>query len=295
MLERENETVETAAQEPDMSELWDGEEEDMAGGAADQRSGEPGAEDGQTSTDTAAEGRSEEVQPGGPQQPAEPPEGAPGQAAETFTLRHMDDPPVTVGREGVIRLAQQGLDYERVRTERDQLRQYRAQAGPALELVRAFAQKSGMTPEEYVDYCRAQSLMAQGVNEATAKAQVEMEKRQAALDAQTREDQAARQRQQVQQARQQAKAEAQKRDMMAFLDAYPEVKAADIPQEVWQKVAAGESLVNAYTMYQNRQLRSQIAAGEQNRQNAAKAPGSLGSRGEKGRKTLSDYWDEAQD
>lgn len=44
-----------------------------------------------------------------------------------FTLKHLNQVR-TVGKEEVIRLAQQGLDYERVRAERDRLRDYRSQA-----------------------------------------------------------------------------------------------------------------------------------------------------------------------
>ncbi len=83
--------------------------------------------------------------------------------------------------------------------------------------------------------------------------------------------------------------------MEGFLAAYPEVKAEEVPPEVWQRVAAGESLVGAYTMYQNKQLKAQIAAREQNKQNAARAPGSMGTQEQTGRKSLSDLWDEAGD
>lgn len=290
----EPEVQEAEIQETDLESLWDG--EDMAGQAGDQRLEEP-----EGAPQTGGEPASEEQGGAGPQESGdgtEPGEENPadgGQTspqAESFTLRHLDDPPVTVDREGVIRLAQQGLDYERVRTERDQLRTYREQADPALNVLKAFAEKSGMTLEEYVDYCRVQTIMEGGVDETTAKAQVEVEKQKAQMNAQTKADQEAQQRQAAVQQRQQERAKAQRRDMEAFLAAYPEVKAADVPREVWEKVAAGESLVSAYARYQNQQLMAKIAAMEQNGANAAKAPGSMKSQGEKGRKSLEDYWDE---
>ncbi len=296
MNEFENEVMEPEAQAPDVGQLWDGSEEDMTNQAGDQRLEEPGEGEAQTSGDPASEEHHEEAAEGAgqePGQPTAPPEGEKQGEGESFTLRHMDDPPLTVGREEVIRLAQQGLDYERVRTERDQLREYRAQADPALNLVKTFAENSGMTLEAYVDYCRTQALIAQGVNEPTAKAQVEMEKQKARMDAQTRAEQAEQQRRQTAEA--QAKAEAQKRDMEAFIGAYPDVKADEIPKEVWQKVAGGESLVTAYTMYLNQQLRAKMAAQEQNKKAAATAPGSLGTRGEQGKKGLAEFWDEAED
>ena len=299
MNEEMNQAVEAQEiqpQEPEIGKLWDEEGEAATNQAGDQRLEEPGEGEAQTSGDPTSEEHHEEAAEGDGQEPGQQGATQEGQTSppESFTLRHMDDPPVTVGREEVIRLAQQGLDYERVRTERDQLREYRAQADPALNLVKTFAENSGMTLEAYVDYCRTQALIAQGVNEATAKAQVEMEKRQARMDAQTRAAEPEQQRRQTAEAEEQAKAAAQKRDMEAFIGAYPDVKADEIPKEVWQKVAGGESLVTAYTMYLNQQLRAKMAAQEQNRENAAKAPGSLGTRGEQGRKTIADYWDEAE-
>lgn len=293
----EPETQETGTPESDVGSLWD--EEDVTDQAGDQRLEEPEGE-----PQTGGEPISEEQGGAGPQEGSEGAgsgEGKPSDGRQTsyqgesFTLRHLDDPPVTVDREGVVRLAQQGLDYERVRTERDQLREYRSQADPALNVLKAFAEKSGMTLEEYVDYCRVQTIMEGGVDEPTAKAQVEVEKQRAQMDAQQRAGQEAQKLREEAQAQEQARAQAQRRDMEAFLEAYPEVKAADVPREVWEKVAAGESLVSAYARHQNQQLVAKIAAMEQNGANAAKAPGSMKSQGEKGKKTLEDYWDEEEE
>lgn len=52
--------------------------------------------------------------------------------AETFTLKHLEEVR-TVDRDEVIRLAQQGLDYQRIRTDRDRLRALRGEAGPAAQ------------------------------------------------------------------------------------------------------------------------------------------------------------------
>ncbi len=279
-MNEDNETLE--AQEPDMSELWDGEE-----------TGEQTSDPESVEETTEAPEQTEEPGRGDGEPATEAQTSAGAQQAETFTLKHLDDPPMTVGREEVVRLAQQGLDYERVRTERDGLRAYRDQAGPVLELVRGFAQRSGMTVEQYVDHCRTQELMSQGVNEATAQAQVEVEKQRSAVEAQTRAAQAEQQRRETAAAQAKQQVEARRKDMEGFLAAYPEVKAEEVPPEVWQRVAAGESLVGAYTMYQNKQLKAQIAAREQNRQNAARAPGSMGTQEQTGRKSLADYWDEA--
>ncbi len=237
----------------------------------------------------------------GPQAPAEPEaagssaETAPAQSQvqESFTLQTLDGSPKTVGREEVLRLAQQGLGYERIRQERDNLRSSAQESEQVLELVKGFAQRSGMTVQEYVDYCRVQELVAQGVNESTARTQVALEKREATVAAQEEAQRQAQAR--VEEARQQAQAEgeARRKDMLAFLEAYPEVEAGDIPKAVWDRVAAGESLVTAYTMEQNRQLRAQLAAAVQNAANVDRAPGSMSTRGQKDLESIDDYWDEA--
>lgn len=285
------EADEPVEQTSDVGDLWDTVDE-----AADQRLDEPAVETEQTSEDRAevAESSAETASAGsetGDSQSGQSETGAKEQPAETFTLRHLDDPPRNVGREEVIRLAQQGLDYERVRQERDSLRASRQEDQQVVELVKGFAARSGMSVAEYVDYCRTQDLMAQGVNEATAKAQVEIEKQRLQMDKQAQEAQDAETAANAERER----AQAQRKDMEAFLAVYPNVKATEIPKEVWQRVAAGGSLVTEYTRWENTQLRAQLAARESQQNAAEKAPGSMTSRGQKGRKTIDDYWDDAGD
>lgn len=285
------EAAEPVEQTSDVGDLWDTVDE-----AEDQRLDEPAVETEQTSEDRAevaessAETASAESETGDSQS-GQGETGAKEQPAETFTLLHLDDPPRNVGREEVIRLAQQGLDYERVRQERDILRASRQEDQQVVELVKGFAARSGMSVAEYVDYCRTQDLMAQGVNEATAKAQVEIEKQRLQMDKQAQEAQDAETAANAERER----AQAQRKDMEAFLAVYPNVKATEIPKEVWQRVAAGGSLVTEYTRWENTQLRAQLAARESQQNAAEKAPGSMTSRGQKGRKTIDDYWDDAGD
>lgn len=275
----DDQTVETEAQ--DMDGLW--EAVDTAPEEADQLPEEPAA-----GTDPAAEDTDQPTQEGPPHQEDQ----TPTTPEETFTLKHLDQVR-QVGKEEVVTLAQKGLDYDRIRTERDELRQYRQEADPALGLVKGYAEKNGMTVAQYIDYCRKQELIGQGVNEPTAQAQVELERQRAQLEAQTRADQEARQRQEAITRQVQERQEARKRDMTAFLETFPGVKGADVPREVWARVAAGESLVAAYAVYQNQQLQAQLAALKQNRENAARTPGSLNTHGEKAGDDLADLWDAA--
>ena len=44
-------------------------------------------------------------------------------------------------------------------------------------------------------------------------------------------------------------AEARQRDMLAFLEAYPQVKPEEIPRQVWEQVHRGKPLTAAYSAY----------------------------------------------
>lgn len=275
---------ETGAETTDLGDLWD--EDD---GGEYQPAEEPAGETEQTSEEPQAEGEEQQEQEEGTEQAQE--QTSTGAGPETFDLNYMGQVR-QVSREEMTALAQQGLDYGRIRTERDELRSYRESVEPAYQLIREFAESSGMTVEAYIDYCRTQELMGKGVNEETARAQVELSKREAAVRIQEQAGLESQRQAQAAQQAQQERAQAQRRDMEAFLDAYPDVKAEDIPREVFERVRAGESLVSAYAQHENQQLRAQIAAKEQNAENAAKAPGSMKSQGQGGKKTIDDYWDE---
>ena len=242
------------------------------------------AEQEQPSQEAAADAQE---QKGGEAQADQP-------AAETFTLKHLDETR-QVSREEVVTLAQKGMDYDRIRAERDQLRQYREESDPALNMVKSFAQRNGMNLGEYVDYCRKQELMAQGVNEQTANAQIAVEKSRAAMEAAQKETETQRQQQEAEERAAREKAEARDRDMADFLEKYPQVKAADVPAEVWEKVAAGESMVGAYTMYRNKQLEAELAAERQNRRNSASTTGSRAASGTESAGNIFDRaWEEAE-
>lgn len=78
----------------------------------------------------------------------------------------------------------------------------------------------------------------------------------------------------------------QAQDAQQFLEAYPDVKAEDIPASVWQEVDKGKSLVDAYARHENLTLKQQIAEITKakeiealNAQNAASSTGSVTGQG----------------
>lgn len=247
------------------------EKDGPAGGAAQPEGGGPGEEG---------------VPPaGGSGRPGGQPDGQqPPPAPKTWTLNHMGQS-VTISEADVPGLAQKALDYDRVRASYDEAR-------PVMDLFRGFAQQAGMSVQEYVGRLRMQAKQMEGMDEAAARQAVEMEDREFRVASQEAEDRArqeAARRAQAAQARRQERINA---DIQEFIGVYPDA-ARDfqgIPQEVWDAVNGGMSLVAAYTQYKNAQSRAAVQAEEaerqrqeaaqrQNAQNAANSTGSMKSAG----------------
>lgn len=70
-------------------------------------------------------------------------------------------------------------------------------------------------------------------------------------------------------------------EFKAFLEAYPDAKADEIPATVWAEFESGKSLVGAYAKHENQLLKQRLAAIEQQKQieqqNQANAQSSTGS------------------
>ena len=67
---------------------------------------------------------------------------------------------------------------------------------------------------------------------------------------------------------------------------------SDIPKEVWDDFNSGKSLVGAYAKYENKMLREQLAAAEQNNKNRERSTGSRDNAGAGKQKDAFDLgWD----
>jgi len=196
----------------------------------------------------------------------------------TFTLKHLDEVR-TVGRDEVVKLAQQGMDYDRIRTERDQLRSDYQQTDPSFSLISSFAKRSGMNTAQYLENIRKQDLIRSGASEQAANAQIAAEKMTAA------KTQEASRREQVQ-------AEARKASMTRFIKAYPDVKPEEITKEVWKAVSRGEDLTAAYTFHKNRRLEADLAAERQNGRNTQMSTGSMSTRGTGKQDEIDRWWND---
>lgn len=246
-----------------------------------------GDEDEADEVTPEADQPTEDPKPGETKDADKPTDTEPEQKAEDtdqyLELKHMDTVR-KVNREEAKTLAQKGLDYDRIRGERDamqkdyqQLKQYEGFLNelkgdfPSIEAMmtdtraRMLAEKEGIS---YADAVAKVGVMQQG---APVKQQVPQEQpsKMPAVD--------------------------------QFIQKYPGVKAEEIPKEVWNEVARTGDLVGAYEHYQtDKAAKDKIAALEQeietlkqNAKNAARSTGSVTSSGKtSGKSLIQQLWDE---
>lgn len=79
----------------------------------------------------------------------------------------------------------------------------------------------------------------------------------------------------------------QEADFQSFLETFPDVKPEDIPESVWNDVEKGKSLVDAFTRYENQQLKEKLSklseqkqTEQQNQENAQSSTGSVTGNGD---------------
>lgn len=204
-------------------------------------------------------------------------------STEEFLLKHMDQT-FTVDRQKVTELAQKGLDYERIRQQReefkqqrDELEKFRSENADMVEFINELSRESGMTTEQLIDELRAnQYVRKQGISQDVARERVAREKAERRLQARERQDQKKQQTPPVDPEKQR-----RQEDIRAFFQRFPGVDPKTIDKSVWQGVSSGKSLVDSYQDWQNAQkdaeiqrLKAQIEADRKNQENRSKSIGS---------------------
>lgn len=293
MNEEINEAVETEGAEgwADSDAFWDDDPAAETEPAAEQEEAEDAEADEQEAeeTDTADDPHDEGADDG-----AEEPEGQQGESADQrFELKHLEETR-SVDREEVIKLAQKGMDYDRIREERDSIR-------PELRLYREFlkelADGSGLTVSELIDTVRAQRLVAKEkengkeMTEAEALIKVQRERSEKAKSAPKAEEEAPPEEEKPAE----AKAEDSRKESFArFAREFPDVKAEDIPAKVWQDFSAGKGdLADIYARHENTALKAKIAAMERNEDNRKRSTGSRKSSGAKAKDIFDSAWEDS--
>lgn len=210
---------------------------------------------------------------------------------ELFTLKVLGAER-QVSREELIQLAQKGSDYDHVRAERDQLRGAQSKSAEYENFLTELAAQAGTDIKGLIEMVRAQMPGNQESAEGKAPDQEKAEDRASQIvppsDGNLSDADAA-----APLAQGDREKEAQRQQTLsAFLSAYPQVQATDIPQEVWQESFRTGDLVGAYARYENKRLKAENETLKQNKKNAER---STGSRRSAGAATPKDPFDEAWD
>ena len=187
-------------------------------------------------------------------------------------------------RQQVTELAQKGLNYDHVTEQRDRLQQeisdlskFRDENSAILDTLRAAAEASGKSVQEYLTSIRTNLLVAQGISPETARERILREDAEQRLHSKQKAEEAAASSKRDAEQR-------QKDDIARFQKKYKDVDPKTIPQEVWEAVRGGELLTDAYGDYQRRELERQLreaneklAIRAKNESNRQKSLGSLQS------------------
>lgn len=194
-------------------------------------------------------------------------------------------------REEIITNVQKGMDYDRIRQERDSMRAELPELRELKGFLEELAQDAGTSVAQMVEDIRTNRLeqaerkAGRVISTSAAREQIRREKAardQAAVEANKEPENDVQVPDAVQQ------------DMMNFVRMYPDVKPTEIPQDVWADVNRGISLVTAYTKHQNKELKSQIETMKHQEKIKDRSTGSRRTSGNNTQKNIYDAaWDAA--
>ena len=216
-----------------------------------------------------------------PEEETEPePEVVEEPAEEKFTLNHLGEIK-DYTKEETITLAQKGLDYDRIRQERDALKSEHADWKERIEFLDNLAERSGQTVDEMMVSVMAKLVyedeQKKGYNiteeQARYRVESEMKAKKKAPAKETAEDPLEKRRNEY---------------FAQFQEDYPDVKPDQISKEVWQEFGDGSkrSLSFIYAKHlskqkddQIQQLQAKAETAEQVKENRKRSTGSRRSNG----------------
>ena len=212
----------------------------------------------------------------GEETPEETPKEEPAQEAKEdqfLTLKHFDEVR-NVTREEATELAQKGMDYDRVKGQVEELRSFKNEYQPVVDLVKSYADRNDMTIPEYLDFCRIQDIKAEkGVSDDEAKSILSLEKREKAVaEKEAEQAKVAEESKPVEVTEE----ERVRREVQEFTTVYPNVKADEIPKEVFELVTKEHiTLTVAYGKWRIAQQEKELASLRAQDNARKKSPGSL--------------------
>lgn len=254
-------------------EILDGDEEESQGGETQNDTAEPEADqqEGEAEAEAANEPTAEAQEQTDRSEEADQP--------ELIELKHLGQT-VRVTPEQLNAYAQMGLDYQRIREDRDAARKEVERLTAMETFLKELAAPQGISVEDLIDGARAEVLAKkEHLNKDVALQRIKLDRERKAFEAQKD--------QQKKEAQAKSQEEAKRQEQfLRFARTYPKVKPNDIPKDVWDAFKDGEDLVNAYARFENRELKekvskleSQLETAKKNSENKRRSAGSQRSAG----------------
>lgn len=172
---------------------------------------------------------------------------------ELIELKHLGQV-VRVTPEQLNAYAQMGLDYQRIRGDRDAARAEVARLKEMEDYLKELAAPQGISVEDLLDGAKAEVLAnKEHLDRGIALQRVKLDRERKQFEAQKAQQTRAQQ-------EQSEKEQRQRDQFLQFAKEYPKVKPNDIPKEVWEKFKDGMNLTSAYAQYEAKSLRDQVAS-----------------------------------
>ena len=172
---------------------------------------------------------------------------------ELIELKHLGQV-VRVTPEQLNAYAQMGLDYQRIRDDRDAARAEVARLKEMEDYLKELAAPQGISVEDLLDGAKAEVLAnKEHLDRGIALQRVKLDRERKQFEAQKAQQTRAQQ-------EQSEKEQRQRDQFLQFAKEYPKVKPNDIPKEVWEKFKDGMNLTSAYARYEAKSLRDQVAS-----------------------------------
>jgi hypothetical protein len=206
---------------------------------------------------------------------------------QKFTLKHLDEVR-EVDRDEVVALAQKGMDYDRIRTERDALKANEAE----LEEYRSFLKRiaGDQSIEDLIDSTLAKLDVADAEAKGEELDEVEQFKK-LRIERVKREAKNPKPAPEEEKTPEDAEKERLSKSIQRFIKEYPDVKATDVPPEVWKDYRDGRAdLVECWELHENKKLKEELKALKQNQKNKERSTGSKKSAGKKAVDPWFDGW-----
>ena len=214
----------------------------------------------------------EKTEPTEAEQPSEP------DTDQYLELKHFDEVK-KVTKEEAKKLAQMGMDYDRIRGKLDEARAINAKLQKYEDFLNEL--KGGFNSiDDLMNDTRARLIAdKEGITREQAMERVK--------SANQQKEQA---QQQAQLSRNAVYEEMRRESLTSFIAAFPGVKASDIPQEVWDDMKVTNNLVASYAKYEAKKLKDENAVLKKNAENKARSTGSMKSAGKPQRDEFDAMW-----